>query len=513
MRKKLIKAIIFIVFLEPIFVDFSYVEALGWSNSQPPVCDWPSEMMSNYFNFQQEMKFALLWSEVQEKRFNSSVWTWWLFWKESLKLPSALDLVASSIVGGVKSTVSTAGTSAVLLVLAAKSVLQSNTEWFAILFKDRPIVRDYKTMLGIETDLFNLAYFRSKQMNLTLSLEKQETYDKLNEIIEKYQWLWLLYKWAKMQKTESFASILEELIEMNTVMKHFILFWWDPWDRSLKNYNWCFWNATKEACKSSPILKFDSKAIDQLKKDYTWLWTFGACNLSFSDFKKSIKKSINNNSDSVKASFDDAKMAMDRLKKTLLGTDKSKPRTNSRCEDLSDYEIAQLRAYWGPDWKCKDTENVSFQLSQTKSFFKNKTAQNDQRKKNSNLLKKSAATNMTNNNVDDYEYLKWEDTNMKKLEQLGRTSEKNNFWFQVYWEGEPYNVEFITELANNLMSDYEQMVVEYNQAQWNAASSDLSPQLKKIRWLLEQVNTAIWSSDREKWLEYWLRKVADKQCR
>ena len=31
------------------------------------------------------------------------------------------------------------------------------------------------------------------------------------------------------------------------------------------------------------------------------------------------------------------------------------------------------------------------------------------------------------------------------------------------------------------MSDYEQMVVEYNQAQWNAASSDLSPQLKKIR--------------------------------
>ena len=211
--------------MRDIFVDFSYVEALGWSNSQPPVCDWPSEMMSNYFNFQQEMKFALLWSEVQEKRFNSSVWTWWLFWKESLKLPSALDLVASSIVGGVKSTVSTAGTSAVLLVLAAKSVLQSNTEWFAILFKDRPIVRDYKTMLDIETDLFNLAYFRSKQMNLTLSLEKQETYDKLNEIIEKYQWLWLLYKWAKMQKTESFASILEELIEMNTVMKHFILFW------------------------------------------------------------------------------------------------------------------------------------------------------------------------------------------------------------------------------------------------------------------------------------------------
>jgi hypothetical protein len=42
-------------------------------------------------------------------------------------------------------------------------------------------------MLDIETDLFNLAYFRSKQMNLILQLDKEETYDKLNKIIEKYQ--------------------------------------------------------------------------------------------------------------------------------------------------------------------------------------------------------------------------------------------------------------------------------------------------------------------------------------
>jgi hypothetical protein len=38
--------------------------------------------------------------------------------------------------------------------------------------------------------------------------------------------------------------------------------------------------------------------------------------------------------------------------------------------------------------------------------MKNKAAQNDQRKKDGNLLKKSAATNMINNNVDSYERLK-----------------------------------------------------------------------------------------------------------
>jgi hypothetical protein len=41
----------------------------------------------------------------------------------------------------------------------------------AILFKDRPAVRDYKEMLDIESQLFDFAYFRSKQINLTRPLE------------------------------------------------------------------------------------------------------------------------------------------------------------------------------------------------------------------------------------------------------------------------------------------------------------------------------------------------------
>jgi hypothetical protein len=41
--------------------------------------------------------------------------------------------------------------------------------------------------------------------------------------------------------------------------------------------------------------------------------------LSFSNFKNSIKKSINNNSASVKSSFNDVRIAMDNLKLALLG--------------------------------------------------------------------------------------------------------------------------------------------------------------------------------------------------
>jgi hypothetical protein len=80
-----------------------------------------------------------------------------------------------------------------------------------------------------------------------------------------------------------------------------------------------------------------------------------------------------------------------------------------------------------------------------------------------------------------------------------------------------YNVEFKEDFWLDLVSDYEQIILEYNQSQRNAASSDLSPQLKKMKWVLEEVKTTIRSSGKvsgkkELGLEYRLRKIADKQC-
>jgi hypothetical protein len=56
----------------------------------------------------------------------------------------------------------------------------------AILFRDRPIVRDYKTMLDIESALFDVAYFRSKQINLTRPVDGNMV-DQFNEVVKKYQ--------------------------------------------------------------------------------------------------------------------------------------------------------------------------------------------------------------------------------------------------------------------------------------------------------------------------------------
>ena len=69
--------------------------------------------------------------------------------------------------------------------LATFSVVQSNVEGLAILFADWPIVRDYKTMLDIETDLFDIAYFRSKEINILQDIDSNME-KKLKNVVKKY---------------------------------------------------------------------------------------------------------------------------------------------------------------------------------------------------------------------------------------------------------------------------------------------------------------------------------------
>jgi hypothetical protein len=150
----------FIIMFQLIATNFVYVEARSNASEQPKVCSWPSKTMSDYFNFQDEAREILLRSEIHSRVYETSFWVWWLFSNKILSLhgPTAIDLIATSIVWNVKSVTSNVVTSTVLLMLASESAFTSNLEWLAILFADRPIVRDYRTMLDIETDLFDIAY-------------------------------------------------------------------------------------------------------------------------------------------------------------------------------------------------------------------------------------------------------------------------------------------------------------------------------------------------------------------
>ena len=483
-----------------IATNFVYVEARSNASEQPQVCSWPSKMMWYYFNFQDEAREILLSSEIKSRVYKTTFGAW-LFTNQVLSLhgPTAIDLIATSIVGNVKSVTSNVVTSTVLLMLASQSVFESNLEWFAILFADRPIVRDYKTMLDIETDLFDIAYFRSKDIDLTRPFD-WELIAKLNDLIKKYQEMWLFEKSDfKIKEHSSMADILLTLIAMNRAMKQFIMIWTDYDEWVLYDFNWCFWAQQQWNCERDvAIAKFSTWAIHQLDEDYEASRKFGACNLYANSLKWTIKKTINNNSESVHEALQDVKWATERLKNALVG--KWRWNLKKPCESLSDYELAQLQAYRGPGWKCGQRVNVSSDISKTRDYFKMKSAQRDQKEKKETVLKtasKAKSKKKVVGNVAD------------KLLEQNTTNGREKMRFKIYWMDESYNPDFSFEQNTEFTEIFETTMDEYEQAQENGIVTDISDIFVRGKWLLDQIDDTIKKTNN---LERNLQKIEDVQC-
>ena len=506
MRKKYVWIItIFIVLFQILWFPFVNAQESDNPKKQPEVCNWPSEMMSLYFQFQKEAKSILLWSKVNERRFSVSMWDYWLFRNEILNLhaTTAIDLLATSELANARSAVSTASTSVVLLLLASLSVLQSNTEWFAILFSDRPIVRDYKEMLDIETELFNVAFFRSKQVNLIRPFLSDWMADSLSELVKKYQDLWLLDASNEIRKNAvidddiTLANVLIDLISMNTAMKHFIMLWWDVWKRALADFNWCLGMNSASCDSRVSILRFNRDAIDKLYEDYKWARSFWWCNLNATNFKSTISKGIKNNAKSVKVAFQDVKDAMKRLKSALLGTSAEDDwkKKKDKC-DLSYYEMAQLRAYWWSDWSCWDVVSVSTDLGGVDDFFRNKKSQKNNKKKTTGAIDKA---NQSQNSG----------AVAEGLNSINVYNEKMVYWNQNFWSGSVFNKSFSPELLSDISSSFGDVFSDYNQSQENAMAWDLSSELIKIRWLLDQLDAVMKAAEK---LQKILQEIVDYQC-
>ena len=497
MRKRYLLIVVVVVFFQTFVPSFLNVEAKSEVTSQPEVCSWPSEMMSNYFNFQSEAVNILFKSEMNERLLDVSFGSWGLFSNKVLDL-SAIDLIARSLVWNFRSSASNLLTSAVLLLLVSSSVVQSNVEWWAILFKDRPIVRDYKSMLDIETQLFDVAYFRSKQINLLHPLE-WDSFDGLSKLIKKYQDIWLLEKGNELSKNSSMADVLSDLLLMNAAMKHFIMVGGKLWKLGLSKYHWCFWAFDKSRCNDSTFaLKFSESAINQLYNDYKDVDTFSACNSYVSFFRNSIGNAVSNGKESVKTSVQDVKNSMNNLWGALIGKWRRNFKNNrkSLCEWISDYEMAQLRAYWWQNWTCWDWFNASFDSSdlslariEVEGYAKEKKAKKEQKEK----LDRGVTQ---------------EKKNFTKLWSWV-TSNKKQDWYDVYWTGSEYNPEFSSELNSGFNSIFFEVMNQYWQSLEDAISSDISDLLPRGKWILDQVNTTMENTDK---LKDVLQKIADKQC-
>lgn len=530
MRKKYYYLFIIIIAFHLIFCPFLWIEAKEYKE-QPDVCSGPSKTMALYFQFQNDMMSAMLWSSIEEKRFYTMKTDWGLFKEKILTLGedgiNAIDMLATTVWWNMQSAWSRITTLTVLLQLAALSVWQSNTEWLRILTKDRVIVREYKRLLDIESSIMELAYYLSKYVNLTSSFE-WNLIENVNSVIKRYQELWLLEKTDNSNRLNwaSISDIMSEMIVMNAYMKHFILFnkWLDDFEPSL-------------------IPGFDySGAIEPLENDYSWLWAFWACNQYAFNLKSTWNKWVKNSQKSLEDSLYDVKQAWKRLGAMFgIWNWKNSSQDSNRC-DMSEYEMAQLRAYRWWNRSCKTWLVNGNVVSSIQEFIRKKQAQQSEKEKTTQLTKeernqikkaekeakKEAKKQAKEERKKAKEECYKETWNLRcklsakyawmtDLVSLQKTinnekniSTKSEVWSELFWTGVRFNVSYSEWLESDLLEIYSGLMVNYEQSHGNAISSDLSYELVNIKALLDQVEDTSVKMDK---LKETLNDIAKYQCK
>jgi len=476
-----------------------YAKTSG-SDKQPAVCAWPSDTLQLYFQFQNEAISALYSSDIQARKMSvSSNNGGRLFNRGNLKLPtSALDYVVDSVWWRTSSIISTTSTSVVLLSLASAWVIESNVEGLAIFFKDRPIVRDYKELLDIDTQLFETAFSFSHKVDLTRPPE-WNMIDNFKAVVKKYQDAWLLRKWLDINWNISMANILLELASMNASMKYFMTIWGEVWASELRSYAWCLWKQgiVWKCDASNLVLWFNLDAVNKLKQDYKGNWFFGKCNSYVSNFTSSISKSAGNNWDSIKSAWNDIKTSFRSLMNALIWEWTWSKIAKDPCE-MTDYESALIEAYWWWEWHCGEWVSVATMLAQIKEYEKNQKAAAWESEKSDNLTK-SSSTSEPPSLLDV----------ISDLNKAESTEDKKVIRYRIYSGESVYNPEFSYEINYELSKIFDDVTDDFEHSERAAMASDLSYQLVKIKWLVDQVGAAMnWA----KKLEKDLQDIANYQC-
>lgn len=490
-------AIVFVVIFQIFMSSISQVYAeVNNTSKQPAVCAWPSDTMQQYFQFQRD---ALLAISSNASNGKLSVWDsdWWLFTKKDLTLKSsALDYVVENIWWKTSSIISTTATSMALILMASSSVIESDVEWLVIFFKDRPIVRDYKEMLDIETEIFNTAFFLSKSIDLTRALQWNAVVKQFNSVVKEYQASWLLRDdWVDANWSVSMVNILSALASMNASMKFFISMWWEVWLSELGSYRWCL---HKWECNDTNfVLWFSDEAISKLKEEYGGNWKYWKCNSFASNFKNSISKSAKNNVDTIRDAWNDIKVSWDNLINALIWKWTWSKVLTDPCQ-MTDYERAQLDAYYWWDRTCWEWISVSSLLAKIKEYENNKKTLNWQTEMSDNLVKdawSSEPPSLLN--------VAW------SLSQLESTEDMRLMWYRLYSGESTYNSEFSYGMNYEFSKTFNEVTEQLEHSQRAAMSSDLSYELTKFKWLVDQIDAAMkWAKELEKDLQ----DIADYQC-
>ena len=363
--------------------------------------------------------------------------------------------------------------------------------------------------MDIESELFDVAYFRSKQVDLTEPFSS-DLWQRYTDVIKKYQEAGLLEEWTNNPNpSSSMKDILRDLVWMNTAMKAFLVRGWLLWKTMLINYRWCMWDK-KQDPNCVVVLKFSADAAEQLRKDYAWLWYYWACNDLASNVNATNTKTSENTEKSSDTAEEKFKKWVEKLKKLFAGVWSAQDHFGKweekwRC-NISDYQMAQLKAYYWNDWTCDNSWTgwwVNIKFAAPAKFTESKVVLEWEKQNETNLFKEIGSA---------YYYAKTANKLQEQVDNFNNaqtTREKWQAFFKLYGSWYTYSADFDSRFQEDLTDIYYSINSSIVQSQWNAIASDMSYQLIEIKWLLDTVDVAM---EKNKELEKPLWEISDYQC-
>ena len=422
----------------------------------------------------------------------------WLFTNKLLSIPDENKGILEKMVVWMEESMSRK----ISTVLEVSNILSSlaftsykDLIWLSILFQAKPIVREWKTLLDLETNINEITY------ELALSAMANEQISdssKFQKIIDKYtQDKPLFDKWF-IPDSIKYKDITNMLIRLNGAMKTFVPYGSvGQFDEFGKEWG------------DGIYLRFNTWTILEMKAAYYCARWFSKCTSSWKDFVKNIK----NIWSSFVKWWSDAKKtiteANKKLAESIKGIAQAKILKKSPWEEyLTDTEIELLRSVYGIDTKkllkqewiwLRDLLRMGSKESLSAIKFKSLWAGNsllDKQAKNntSNETKESNQSKIDKKNVEDLL-----DANAKKLK--GKIEEDSE------------NLILDQDLKNSFM---DAISIVNNQQQndlavlWSTNSVDYLAYYTSIGNRIRDVVDIIWSKD--KGIVKNLGNVCEVQC-
>jgi len=373
---------IFVMLFQLSFPDFYVHAASSPSTSSPEVCATPSPQMILYQKFQEEMANKLLGGDFGETIFKNDWQFVGLFTSKTLKIPQsenqAIDAVLNSMIRGITRLGQATLTTFVLLSLSSASVVASSLEGIPMLFQDRAIVRERRTLLRIETNIIQIAYFIGKTKDI---MAPMKDVSELRAIVDKYVEKGLFVK--PSDRGFSYFNILSDLARMNAAMKHFIA------------------SDSIQVLQASPYpflfdVTFHTTGLQQMQTYYKPVrLPKGAspCNATFKKMGSGIKQAFAANTSAAKDAGATITDAFKRLKDAFSKSDGSTPKKQKEKtlaeKNFSEYELQQLRTIYGVDTTRMTSRDVPHRRNLLQVGPMAKQSWSDSKKKQKTLIEET----------------------------------------------------------------------------------------------------------------------------